>query len=280
MNRVIIAFVACVFFSGCAGVDGVFYYPNKKVYRTPAGEGLEYEEVRFSSSDGTKLSGWFVPAVATPAAGTVIHFHGNAQNMTAHYSFVSWVPHNGFNLFVFDYRGYGASEGRPEREGIIQDSAAAIRYVQGRDDVDRDKIIVLGQSLGGANAIAAVGGNKFDGIVGVVIDSAFSSYEDVCKDHVWPLFKPLVGWLIGDACNPIDYVDKIAPTPLVIIHGTADSVVPYYHGSLLHARAKEPKELWTVDSGRHTDALTRHEAEMIQRLLKRFRAWVKADSGS
>jgi uncharacterized protein len=278
MNRVIIALTACVFFSGCASVDGVFYYPNKKVYRTPAGEGLAYEEVRFASSDGTKLSGWFVPAVAAPAAGTVIHFHGNAQNMTSHYSFVSWVPHNGFNLFVFDYRGYGASEGSPDREGVIQDSAAAIKYVQARDDVDRNKIIVLGQSLGGANAIAAVGGNEFDGIVGVVVDSAFSSYEDVGKDHVWRLFKPLVGWLIGDAFNPIDYVDKIAPTPLVVIHGTADSVVPYYHGPRLHARAKEPKELWTVDNGRHTDALTRHEAEMIPRLLKRFRAWVKAGS--
>ncbi|MBT3200989.1 MAG: alpha/beta hydrolase [Phycisphaerales bacterium] len=273
MNRVIITLLACGFFSGCASVDRAFYHPDGKVYRTPARDGLRFEEVRFPSRDGTVLSGWFVPSV-TPAAGTLIHFHGNAQNMTSHYSYVSWVPQNGFNLFVFDYRGYGASAGSPSRAGLYQDSTAAIKYVQGRDDVDRTKIIVIGQSLGGANAITALGGNKFDGIVGVVIDSAFSSYEEVGKDHVGSSLKPVAGSLLSDDYSPINVVDKISPTPLIIIHGTADRVVPYYHGKLLHERAKAPKELWTIEGGVHTDALTRHREEIVPRLLKRFRGWV------
>ena len=195
--------------------------------------------------------------------------------MTSHYSYVSWVPQNGFNLFVFDYRGYGASGGSPSRAGLYQDSTAAIKYVQGRDDVDRNKIIVIGQSLGGANALTALGTNKFDGIVGVVIDSAFSSYEEVGKDHVGSSLKPVAGSLLSDDYSPINVVDKISPTPLIIIHGTDDTVVPYYHGKLLHERAKAPKELWTIDRGVHTDALTRHREEMVPRLLKRFRRWVK-----
>ena len=277
MNRLIIASVALVAFSGCGSMDWVFYHPDSKVYGTPARDGLEYEEVRFPSADGTMLSGWFVPS-ATPATGTVVHFHGNAQNMTSHYSFVSWVPQNGFNLFMFDYRGYGASEGKPGREGVYQDSLAAIKYAQGRDDVDASKIIVFGQSLGGANAIAVVGGARLKGIVGVAVDSAFSSYKEVGKDHVAGSLKPLAGSLLTDGHSPLDVVGRISPTPLVIMHGTDDRVVPYYHGRRLYEKAKDPKELWTVKNGRHTEALIRYREAMVPRLLKRFRAWVTTGS--
>jgi len=253
----------------------MFYHPDRKVYRTPAQDGLKYEEVAFPSGDGTMLSGWFIPAT-TAAKGTVIHFHGNAQNMTSHYSFVSWIPQNGFNLFVFDYRGYGASAGRPSRKGVYQDSTAAIKYVQSRDDVDPSRIIVFGQSLGGANAIAAIGGGEFDGIVGVVSDSAFSSYQEVGKDHVAGSLKPLAGSLLTNSYSPVDVVGRISPAPLVIMHGTADRVVPYYHAELLYDSAKAPRELWTLHGGGHTDALTTRRNEMTQRLLKCFRLWVKS----
>ncbi|MDP6046151.1 MAG: alpha/beta hydrolase [Phycisphaerae bacterium] len=276
MNRLIITSLALAVFSGCGSLDRAFYHPDSKVYQTPARDGLRYEDVRFPSADGTVLSGWFVPSVK-PAAGTVIHFHGNAQNMTSHYRFVSWVPQNGFNLFVFDYRGYGASEGKPSREGVYQDSVAAIKYLQARDDVDPKKIIVFGQSLGGANAIAAVGGNKFDGIVGVVVDSAFSSYEEVGKDHVAGSLKPLAGSLLRDAYSPISVVARISPTPLVIMHGTDDQVVPYYHAKRLYAKAKAPRELWTFHGGRHTDALGRRRRETVSRLAKCFRIWTKTN---
>jgi cephalosporin-C deacetylase-like acetyl esterase len=78
----------------------LFYYPDSRVYSTPAGAGLPYQDVWFTSRDGTKLHGWFIPAASQgPALGTVVHFHGNAQNMTAHVSFVSWLPAEGFNVF-------------------------------------------------------------------------------------------------------------------------------------------------------------------------------------
>ncbi|MCP4375747.1 MAG: alpha/beta hydrolase, partial [bacterium] len=299
MNRVIGILLVLGFFSGCVcgrrsidhsvdtlssksapdgwsevvrypALDRVFYHPNRRVYCTPDQDGLKYEKVRFPSADGTMLSGWFIPAT-TPALGTVIHFHGNAQNMTAHYNFVSWVPEGGFNLFVFDYRGYGSSAGRPTRKGVYQDSVAAIKYIKTRKDIDRDKIIVLGQSIGGTNALAAVGANRFDGIAGVVIDSAFSSYKDVSKDHVTAVLGPMAGSLIGNAFSPLCVVDKISPIPLIIIHGTADRIVPYYHGKALHAKAKAPKELWTLKNARHTAALGQYRQQMIPRLLKLFR---------
>lgn len=119
--------------SGCA--SKYFYYPTSTVHQTPAQHRLKYEDVTFRSKDGTKLNGWFLPAPGKPI-GTVIHFHGNAQNMTAHFSFVDWIPREGFNLFVFDYRGYGESGGSPSRLGLYEDALAAIDYVKSRADVD------------------------------------------------------------------------------------------------------------------------------------------------
>jgi hypothetical protein len=111
--------------SGCASL--YLYYPDHQIYQTPEQVGLKFEEINFTSRDGTPLTGWFVPAKGK-VIGTVIHFHGNAQNMTAHFSFVDWLPPEGFNVFMFDYRGYGRSGGSPQRQGIHEDCVAAIKY--------------------------------------------------------------------------------------------------------------------------------------------------------
>jgi hypothetical protein len=261
-----------VLLPACSLGDRAFYYPDSHIYTTPDADGLDYEQVRFESEDGTELTGWFISAEGRPQ-GTVVHFHGNAQNMTAHYSFVSWLPRNGFNLFVFDYRGYGASGGRPSHRGVLEDSVAALRYVLERPDVGRERVIGLGQSLGGANAIMATAREEFDGIAGVIAESAFASHEQVAKDHViWPL-KPLAGLLVSDRYRPLDAVDRISPVPLLLIHGRADRVVPYHHSERLLKAAGEPKDLWPLPGG-HTAAFITGDQETRQRVLKRMREWV------
>jgi uncharacterized protein len=176
--------------SGCA--SRFLYYPDHKVYQTPQQKGLKFEEVNFTSSDGTALTGWFVPATGK-AIGTVIHFHGNAQNMTAHFSFVDWLPFEGFNVFTFDYRGYGRSGGTPQRQGVYDDCVAAITYVQKRPDVDRNSLLIFGQSLGGANALAVLGEKRFDGIKAVAIDSTFYSYRSIVRDKIGEM--PII-WMV------------------------------------------------------------------------------------
>ena len=166
---------------GCA--NSVFYQPDKKVYKIPAQYGMKFEDVTFHSKDGTKLHGWFVPA-AGDAIATVIHFHGNGQNMSAFLGAVMWLPTEGFNVFCFDYRGYGKSEGKPGRQGVYEDSVAAIEYVKTRTDIDQTKLLVLGQSLGGANAIVAVAKNDFDGIRAVVSECTFFSYRSIARDKI------------------------------------------------------------------------------------------------
>lgn len=240
--------------SGC-GVQSVFFHPDRVLYSTPAELGLRFEAVHFRSQDGTPLTGWFIPAAgyANPAEakGTVVHFHGNAQNMSAHWQYVAWLPRRGYNLFVFDYRGYGASQGEPEVKGVFEDARSALDYVRARKDVNPERLLVLGQSLGGTNAIAAVGSGNRSGVRAVAIEATFYSYSSIASDKVSG-----AGLLMNDTYSAAHYVDQLAPLPLLLIHGTADPVIPYAHAQRLMDKAREPKRLITVEGGGHIEAFT------------------------
>lgn len=260
--------------SGCA--NPLFFYPDDKGYSLPSDYSLTYEKIEFSSQDGVRLSGWFVPAETETVKGTVIHFHGNAQNMTAHFQYVKWLPKKGFNLFVFDYRGYGASDGKAERKGIYRDCVAAIEWVREKKGVDSSKLILLGQSLGGALAIRVAADHPEFGLRAVVADSPFASYRMITRDKIdsvvllkW--FKwPLSFLLATDTYSPVDTVEQIAPVPLLIIHGTSDAAVPYRHGKTLYEKASEPRYLWTIENGRHTEALLPHRMKIRRQLIDFF----------
>ena len=262
--------------AGCSTVvNKALYQPTSKVYRTPDKDDLDYEDVAFASADGTMLTGWFIPATYEPR-GTVIHLHGNTRNMTSHYRYVGWIADEGFNVFVFDYRGYGQSAGIPDRKGIYEDCVAAVRYVQQRDDVNPEKVIVIGQSLGAANAIAVLGREKFDGILGIVAEAPFASYEEIVTDDLATSSGSISRAALGDAYSPAAVVDKLG-VPLIVIQGTADCVVPYKQGKRLFDKAKEPKQIWTIKGGRHCDSMTVYKGKVRPRLLRIFRDWATAD---
>jgi uncharacterized protein len=252
---------------GC--VQSAFYQPDRVLYDTPARLGLKFEQVRFASKDGTPLTGWFIPArgYADPrrAKGTVVHFHGNAQNMSAHWQYVDWLPQRGFNLFVFDYRGYGASEGRPEPKGVFEDSGAALDYVRARPDVDPARLLVFGQSLGGTNAIAAVGAGNRAGVRALAIEATFFSYSSIASEKVIG-----AGVLADDTYSAERFIAALSPAPLLLMHGTADSVIPYSHAERLIARAGEPKRLVRIEGAGHTEALTPRFGAVYRDLLAEF----------
>ncbi|RJX32065.1 MAG: alpha/beta hydrolase [Oxalobacter sp.] len=232
----------------------MFYYPDREEYDSPERAGFPYEHVFFDSADGTRLSGWFIPAVgvANPrdAKGTVIHLHGNAQNMTAHWSFAEFVPRRGYNLFAFDYRGYGDSQPvRPDPKGVFDDSVAALDYLRSRTDIDTSKLFVFGQSLGGMLAIAASGASP-KGIRAVLAEAPFHSYSATVADKL-----PGSGLILDDTYTATAFVAKLSPIPLLLIHGTRDVVVPYSHSVRLLAEAGEPKRLVTIENGDHVDAM-------------------------
>ena len=247
-----------------------FYFPDREEYDSPDMAGLAYEHVFFESADGTRLSGWFIPAVgaATPieAKGTVIHLHGNAQNMTAHWSFAEFVPHRGYNLFTFDYRGYGDSAPIfPDPQSIFADSVAAFDYLRSRSDIDTGKLFVFGQSLGGMLAIAAAGASP-QGIRAVLAEAPFHSYSMQAEDKM-----PGMGLRPDDTYAASAYVAKLSPIPLMLLHGTADVIVRYKHSLKLFEAAREPKQLVTIDGGAHIDAMDfRAHGTRYQDMMMRF----------
>lgn len=247
-----------------------FYYPDREEYDSPERAGLAYEHVFFNSADGTLLSGWFIPAVGVvnprEAKGTVIHMHGNAQNMTAHWSFAEFVPSRGYNLFAFDYRGYGDSApGRPEPKGVFEDSVAALDYLRSRTDIDTGKLFVFGQSLGGMLAIAASGASP-KGLRAVVAEAPFHSYSAMAHDKM-----PGAGLVLDDAYTATAFVARIAPIPLLLIHGTRDVVVPHSHSVRLLGEAGEPKKLVTIAGGDHIDSMvTRAHGKKYQEMMIEF----------
>lgn len=253
--------------SGCA--QNLFYQPDNILYDTPKNAGLDFEEVTFASADGTALTGWFIPAqgrAPRQAKGTVIHFHGNAQNMSAHWRFAEWLPRQGYNLFVFDYRGYGTSKGTPDLDGVLADSIAAIEHVRQRPDSTPDKLIVYGQSLGGTNAIGAVVKGSRQGIRAVIVESTFSSYSQIAHDKV-----PGAGWLMSDRHSADRLIDQIAPIPLLLIHGDQDKVIHHRHSERLLALAKDPKQLIVLNGEGHLTQLLRPaSAQSLQTQVLNF----------
>ncbi len=239
--------------AGC--VQSMFYYPDNVRYETPDVLGMRYEPVQFTSADGTRLSGWFLPAAdrknPKEAKGTVVHFHGNAQNMSTHWRFVAWLPKQDYNVLVFDYRGYGQSEGKPEPKGVFEDSNAALNYVRSRQDVDPERLFVFGQSLGGTNAIAVVGSGNRAGVKAAAIESTFYSYSSIANDK----FKG-AGLLVSDDYAASKYVAAVSPIPLLFIHGTADQVIPVEHSKRLLADARGPKRLIEVQGAGHLEPMT------------------------
>lgn len=264
------------------GFDGCFYYPSSRVFYTPAEFNLTHEEVAFYASDGVRLSGWFLPAQG-PARGTVVHFHGNAENMTSHIAFVAWLPPAGYNLFVFDYRGYGKSAGRVSRAGTIRDGNAALEYVRSRPDVDSERLFFFGQSLGGAVAIVVAADHPE--VRAIVVDSTFSGYRRVAARHLRKtllsdrLARGVARLALSGNHDPIDVVERLSPRPLLVITSGADQICFPELGQELYEAAREPKKLWHVAEAGHTEALILHAAEAERRITQWFERAVAAGVG-
>ncbi|HET8731490.1 MAG TPA: alpha/beta hydrolase [Moraxellaceae bacterium] len=254
---------------GCA--NSLFYFPDRKDYEAQVGYRIPHEDVWINTTDGLRLHGWFLKATGE-AKGTVVFLHGNAQNLTAHVLYVSWLPAEHYNVLIADYRGYGMSFGSATRRGVYDDARAMWSYARTRPDVDPQKMILFGQSLGGANALALAGREQLPGLRAVIADSAFSSYGGIGREKIlqvpvlgyllWP-FSPLI---VSPGLSPAP--ENVAPVPLLIIHGDRDSVVPYSHGQRLYAAAHAPKFFWTLEGGQHTEAFARYAPVTVPRLLK------------
>ncbi len=241
------------------GCTNLFYQPTREEYFAPSEKvGLHCEDISFESLDKTSLHGWWFAAQGDrPAKGTVIQFHGNAENMTSHFLSTVWVVKEGYNFFTFDYRGYGASKGSPYPAGVHQDALAAMEFVRKRVSNQDHSVILYGQSLGGAIALRAledVTNRNF--IRAAVIESSFLSYKSMGMEALsrfwltWPI-QWMSFLLVTDAYSPKKQFSNLAGIPILYIHGEKDPIVPISQGKMLFDAAPEPKCFWSIDSDVH-----------------------------
>ena len=249
----------------------VFYQPSPRHFVDPAKFKLAYEDVYFESGDGTKLHGWFFKSKTSETKGTIVQFHGNAQNISTHFFSLIWVINHGYNLFTFDYRGYAKSEGKPSPAGIYLDALAAfdkgfeLHKINGGG-----KFVIYGQSTGGAISLRAIPDwKKYDEITLIVMDSAFSSYEDIAFDKLtsqWFLipFSPLAFPLISDEYAADEVFEKITK-PTLVIAGKHDVVVPPKFGKMIFKEIKaEKKWWWKIPKGSHIDVYHHSEGQFYR----------------
>ena len=269
--------VACALFQLCViflvvGCTQTFFQPERAIIQTPERAGLRYETVNLRAADGVELFAWFLPARGTPQA-TVLFLHGNAENISTHFFNVAWMPSEGFNVLALDYRGYGDSGGTPSLAGVQLDLDAALEALLERPDVDRRRIVLFGQSLGGALAIHyAARGKQRDALRAAIADSAFADYRAIVKEKLagffltWP-FQWLPALTVDNDYSPLASVRAVSPLPLLLIHGEGDAIVPAHHSKRLYEAAAQPKELWLLPKAGHIQSL---REEALRRRLTEF----------
>ena len=240
--------------------------------------GLAYEDVEFPADDGTTLRGWWVPA--EPSSGrALITVHGGASDRRDFLRHVQFLHDASWEVLLFDCREHGLSDnlGRGISVGFREsrDVSSAVTWARGRG---ADVIAVLGTSQGGSSAIIA--GARDPTIDAVIAENPVASLLGLLRGtiHAQQLWVPeiLIGlmrdvavWRIGASgrWEAIDVVAEVAPRPLLLMHGTADRIVPPRHSELLYDRAREPKRLWRADGADHMRLLNRYPEEDVKRVL-------------
>jgi fermentation-respiration switch protein FrsA (DUF1100 family) len=238
-------------------LHALLFFPSRRIAMTPAAAGLHYEDVWFETDDGERLHGWWVPA-RTPAIGHLLLCHGNAGNVGDRVAPVALLADAGFDVLVFDYRGYGRSTGRPSERGTYRDARAARAVLLGRSGVDGARVIYLGESLGGAVALALALAPDHRP-AGLILDSAFTSIRDMARLH-YPFVPPA---LVPNAYPSLRLIGDL-PVPLLVLHGDKDEIVPLRHGEALFDAAPVPKRMEVFRGVGHDDVIARAGRQWVQ----------------
>lgn len=239
--------------SGC--MDSMYVHPLREP--TPLPRTMEGEHIRFLNEDGHSLSGWYLPAAGAGAdqqRPTIVHVHGNAGNILYHVEMSQHFTTRGFNVLIFDYRGFGESEGRARsREALVRDTHAAIDAALARPETDPDRLGMYGQSLGAAVGLWVM--HERPEISAAVFESPFSSWRRMGANAVGgdpPFF--LASWLaallVRDTHAPIHIIDRI-DRPILLVHGTSDRIVPASHTHRLADVGGPNVESLLIDGGDH-----------------------------
>jgi len=271
MHFLTFAFFLALCLTLTTGCNAIFFQPDDEVYSEPSAFSPPAEETFLPivhGGQGDRIHLWTLRPVGTPK-GVIVHFHGNAQNLTSHVHFLSWLTREGYALVAFDYRGYGKSSGTPSREKAIEDGVAAIAYAATLAqslEGGRVPLFVVAQSLGGA--LGAVATERYvrkrkGAVSGLVLDSTFGSWRSLAQKKLaqsavtWPVQVPL-SYFVTDESDAGDALARLdADLPLFQTHAVDDVVVPFEAGLALFRSSSAqglPQTRFLATTGGHTSA--------------------------
>lgn len=222
--------VSVLFVNGC--VSGSIYFPRRSVDHTPAELNLEYENVTIETADGVKLTGWMIPA--RNPRGTVLFCHGNGGNVSDCLDTILTANRLGLTMFVFDYRGYGHSEGIPTEQGTYADADAAWDHLVTDRKVHPRDIVIWGRSLG-ASIAARTAAHHPAGVL--IIESAFVSIRELARDR----FPWVPSWVLDGYVYDTQQELLKVDVPVLVIHSPDDEIIPFRHGKVLYDSIRGPK---------------------------------------
>ena len=224
----------------------IIYHPYKypEGNWSPSSSLVSKEDVHFISGDGVRLHGWYISSTSSNA--TLLWFHGNAGNITHRLVNIEALKPLDLDIFIFDYRGYGKSEGEPNEEGIYLDSQAAYDWLVKVKRIIPEKIILFGRSLGGICAVEVASKNP---VAGIILESTFPSAGKMAR-KLFPVLP--LGWAMKSKFDAIGKVPNLK-IPKLFLHGTRDKIVPYNLGRELFSAAAEPKTFYDIEGAGHND---------------------------
>lgn len=219
------------------------YFPSRTLASTPEAIGLPYEDLFLTTADSAKIHAWYIPA--NPSSAAILVCHGNGGNVSHRLETIRQFHDLGLSILLFDYHGYGRSEGKPGEEATYMDAEACWQYLTRTRNIAPGSVIIYGQSLGGAVAARLAARYKSGALI---LESAFTSIPDIAAHHYpWLPTRLLARFSYATK----DYLKKV-DVPVLVIHSPDDEIVPFSHGEALFNAANEPKEFLRI-SGSHNE---------------------------
>ncbi|MDD5066875.1 MAG: alpha/beta hydrolase [bacterium] len=253
---------------------------------TPAQYGLAFEKIKFTTSDGLRINGFFIPA--EKASGTIIVLHGQEDNKSEYLGVAAMFHRHHYNTLLFDFRAHGWTKGYCTLGALeVRDLDSAIDYLFTRPEIDKQKIGVIGFSMGAATAIAGTAKNSL--IKAVAADSSFRCLKYIVPRYArifyhipFPFLMVPGIWMAelradfrADEADALRYIDQISPRPVFLIGGEKDIRVPPENQELLFRKAGEPKQKWIVPGAGHVDAFESRPAEYEKKVAAFFDRYLK-----
>jgi fermentation-respiration switch protein FrsA (DUF1100 family) len=237
----------------------LIYFPSQDVGDLRATVS-DAEDVTFTTADGLELGALLVPAFGDANGATVLVFNGNAGNRGDRVPLATALAARGYRVLLFDYRGYGGNPGTPTEEGLTADGLAAISHLESRPDVDTNRIVYFGESLGAGVAIAVA---EHRPPAALVLRSPFSSLSEVGSFH-YP-FLP-ISILLWDRYQNVQRIGGIE-RPLLVVAGSADATVPFAQSQEVYGAASEPKQFLVIDGADHNDFELTASRELVDEIV-------------